>query len=157
MNLMNVIEKEFLSSSSSIEEQIRLCYGEISKLEKQFDNQTIYQEFEKKRKEIQKDISSIGHDIENVQDQFSTSELERELKQRLDVIDRNVAKLKDDAANIKQEAGLAKSSITTKELEIKEDEDSLNKDVPICSKCLRPFAGKDDGSVIRESIVQKQK
>ena len=150
------IDEGITNRRKTINDELQKIYQTINDISKKYDTAPLTEELHKFWNDKQKDIKFVDNEYSQLGSQFSTSSLEIERDERIKIIERNIQELKDSANKLKEEASVFKSQIESKESLIKEDLDSLNQEVPICSKCLRPFSGSDGGSVIRASADKNQ-
>jgi len=131
-------------------------YELISEISKRYDTSSIVKDRLDFEREKQKEIQQVSFMISQLDLEFFTSKLEVERDQRLEIIDRNIQELRDKASELKSKASIIKKNIEDKKLDLKKDEESISGDIPICTKCLRPFHDEKDIKVIQESISNVQ-
>ena len=70
----------------------------------------------------------------------------------MDDLNEELNDLKVKAEEIKADAKVANQNVITLTELISSDEESLNQEVSVCSKCLRPFTSHEEASAIHASI-----
>jgi len=147
-------------ASKKLEEvnsQIRILSDSLLEAERKYDTTALLKDHNAFRNEKQKEITTVNQEISLLDVEFSTSKLESESKDRSRIIEKNIQDLKDKATKIKDSATAIKSAISEREAVIRDDEDKLNQEVPVCSKCFRPFSSASDSDIIKNSIEKHRK
>jgi DNA repair exonuclease SbcCD ATPase subunit len=141
---------------SGLNSDLAILLSKLTEVERKYDTSSLLKDHNDFRFEKQKEIIEVDKLISLLDDEFSTTSIESESKARINVIEKNIQDIRDKANKIKELAVSIKTKITEKENAIKEDEQKLNQEVSICSKCLRPFGSAEDSKAIRDFIEQNK-
>ena len=151
------VKNESMSAERAVSKELETIYNLMSDLDNKYPTSKLQTEFNSFSADKRKEVIFVNNEIFALDEKFSTEDLKNELFDRITVIDVNGQILKEKAAKIRESAAIVKSSVVEKEKNIKEDEDSLNQKVPICSKCLRPFSSSDNTGAIKFAVDKTRK
>ena len=163
LNLDREKQSEHEKIRSEIDEKVSNLHNEKSKIfnliteiQKKYDSTELLKDKSDFEKEKQKEIRQVYSMISDLDSEFSIIDIESERDNRLSIIDTNIQDLKTKAAQLKEKAVSIKSSIDEKNINIKKDRDSISGEVPICTKCLRPFDNEKDLQIIKNDILKSE-
>lgn len=146
------IKEKSSDELSKIQDKIIALKKEISKISEKYNTEILQKEIISYKSEKQREINSIIQTINGLDSEFPTVDLEEQLKIRKEFFDREMTSLKDKAELIKSNVKVINADMTSITSTISQDEESLNREVAVCSKCHRPFTDDHAINIIKEDI-----
>ena len=140
--------KEF----SELQDKIIAIKKEISVISQKYNTEELQKEINSYKSEKQREINSINQTINGLDLEFPVNDLEEQLKLRKEFFDKEMNSLRDKAELIKSNVKVINADSISVNTTITQDEESLNREVAVCSKCHRPFTDDHTINIIKEDI-----
>lgn len=150
------LNDEYQSLISNLDNAKNNLYKTQSEISDKFKTDDISHELDEFKNDKRKEIDIINHEIRQLEQEFSSSKLDFEKEEQVQKYLRLSNDIKEKIQKFENKNAEMLSNIQQKQKEIREDKESLELDVSICSKCKRPFTDDDDKKIILDDISKKE-
>lgn len=153
---MNSILAESGKKKQSINNLLSNLRGDINQAEQEHRDKisNIENIFSKFQEDAHKDIQFVLREISKLEGEFSTKDIEALMNERLSSIDNQTSEIENNIGQRVNSCTNIKNVIDSKKKEIQKDEESISGEIPICTKCLRPFSDLENTDAIKRSIEE---